>query len=87
VYIYNVQPGVEIDYATGESWESGTPVSEKNETDEIKQKFVLNTNSKKFHFSDCSGAVNMNRDNRKDYKGLRSELIKDGYEPCGQCKP
>ena len=26
VYVYNVQPGVEIDYATGESWlaEDGT---------------------------------------------------------------
>ena len=23
VYVYNVQPGVEIDYATGESWETG----------------------------------------------------------------
>ncbi len=22
VYIYNVQPGITIDYATGESWES-----------------------------------------------------------------
>ena len=25
--------------------------------------------------------------NREDYTGTREMLIRQGYEPCGQCKP
>lgn len=86
VYIYNVQPGVEIDYATGESRESDeAPAGAQDAEDEGE--FVLNTGSKKFHDPECSGAKIMNEKNREEYKGSRSALLKEGYEPCGQCEP
>ena len=82
VYVYNCQPGVEIDYATGESWlEGGT----RPETPEII--YVLNTSSKKFHLPDCSGAASMKAENRQEYSGSRESLVSQGYQPCGTCKP
>lgn len=81
VYVYNVQPGIGIDYATGESWleETVTP----GETNH----YVLNTSSKKFHLPECSGAQDMKESNRQDYQGTREQLLEEGYTPCGICHP
>ncbi len=81
VFVYNVQPGIEINYATGESWLSG------ESGPSVQGTYILNTNSKKFHLPDCSGAASISEANRKDYSGSRSDLISQGYDPCGQCKP
>ena len=85
VFIYNVQPGIEIDYATGESWEAETDApstsSEKGNT------YILNTNSKKLHTEDCSSAKRISDKNRTTYKGTREDLISQGYEPAECCKP
>lgn len=82
VYVYNVQPGVEIDYATGESWLEGESRPEAPET-----AYVLNTSSKKFHLPSCSGAASIGEANRQDFSGSREELMNRGYDPCGTCKP
>lgn len=81
VYVYNNQPGVTIDYATGESWEEGqTPVSGKST-------YLLNTSTQKFHKEDCASVKSIGSENKKKYKGSRKDLIADGYTACGQCKP
>lgn len=82
VYCYNVQPGVTIDYATGDSWlEGSTPtVSEPAE-------YVVNTHSGKFHESTCSSAEQLSEEDKMVYTGSRDELIDQGYSPCGRCKP
>ena len=49
--------------------------------------YVVNTNSKKFHYPSCSSVKKMNDENRWDYTGSRDALIEDGYEPCGRCHP
>ena len=88
VYVYNVQPGVTIDYATGESWlEDEGPAESKSAGVTEEMEYILNTNSKKFHLPDCSGVASMNPNNREDYTGDRQTLIDQGYEPCGICKP
>ena len=83
VFVYNNQPGVTIDYATGESTEKETdkqqPVAEN--------KYILNVNSKKFHTSDCKQGQTVTDKNRKTYQGSREDLITDGYEPAGCCNP
>ena len=84
VYAYNNQPGVTIDYATGKSHlssESGTGAS--GET----LHYVLNMKSKKFHLPTCSGAASITEENRAERDATREELIAEGYEPCGTCKP
>lgn len=86
VYCYNVQPQIEIDYATGES----RLVNDTQETasqESAQQHYVLNTSSKKFHLPDCSSVDDMSPKNKKDYMGTREDLINQGYDPCGRCNP
>lgn len=52
-----------------------------------KNHYVLNTNSKKFHYADCHSAKRISDKNRKDFYGTREELISMGYSPCGNCDP
>lgn len=90
VYVYNVQPGIEIDYATGKSWESRqTP--EAGESSEPasgeEREYVLNTSSHKFHLPDCPAVDTMSEKNKEEYFGTREDLIAQGYESCGSCNP
>lgn len=89
VYVYNCQPGIEIDYATGESWlaETAEEPSPTENTASGEERYVLNTSSKKFHKLDCSGVQSMSEANRQDYTGERDALLEQGYQPCGICKP
>lgn len=85
VYCYNNQPGVEIDYATGKSWLSDTPIS--NSPTNTDTEYVLNTKSKKIHLPDCSSVGKIEEDNKEVTDKSKEELINMGYEPCGACKP
>ena len=89
VYVYNVQPGVEIEYATGESWESGDSPesSQESAVESGEEHYILNTNSHKFHLPSCSSVDDMSEKNREDYYGSREDLIAQGYDPCGSCHP
>lgn len=84
VYVYNVQPGIEINYKTGESTLATTNA---NGTSTDKATYILNTNNKKFHKTDCSSVKDIKDKNRQDYTGSRDNLIQQGYDPCGRCKP
>ena len=91
VYCPNVQPGIEIDYATGKSKligenslnEQSSPLPSEGE---IKE-YVLNRNSKTFHLADCSSVEKIKEANREDFIGERQVVIDAGYSPCGNCKP
>ena len=85
VFCYNVQPGINIDYATGVSSLSGesTDVS----ADTANTEYVLNVNTKKFHKPTCSAAKQMKEENKQEYSGSRDNLITQGYEPCKKCNP
>ncbi len=89
VYVYNVQPGVEIDYQTGESSLAPSDTAEPSSSDSTaaEQVYVLNTKSGKFHLPTCAGAQTMSEANRQEFTGTREELVDQGYEPCGQCNP
>lgn len=85
VFCYNVQPGITIDYKTGDSSESGDmPVQTKAAS---VSEFVLNTNSKKFHKPSCSSISQIKEGNKEVYKGSRDDLISQGYDPCKKCNP
>ncbi|MCD7748481.1 MAG: DNA/RNA non-specific endonuclease, partial [Oscillospiraceae bacterium] len=84
VYCYNVQPGVVIDYATGDSWEDDSAATEDS-TEETT--YILNTSGKKFHYPTCSSVDQISEGNRQEYTGSRDDLIAQGYEPCKRCNP
>ncbi len=52
-----------------------------------KQAYVLNTNTKKFHYPYCKSADKIKPKNRIDYTGTREEIISMGYVPCKNCNP
>lgn len=114
VFAYNVQPGIGIDYATGDNWAEGSgtyqstvaSVAEETpapqpETDTAVQitpessvsqesretTYVLNTNTKKFHYPTCSSVDDMKEKNKQIYTGSRDEVINMGYVPCKRCNP
>lgn len=49
--------------------------------------YILNTNTKKFHYTDCRSVKQMKEKNKKYYTGTREECIGMGYDPCGNCRP
>ena len=81
VYCYNVQPGVVIDYATGDNRLDESALSGD------EQDYVLNTGTRKFHLPTCGSVTDMKQENRQDVTASRELLIAQGYEPCGRCKP
>lgn len=94
VFVYNVQPHITIDYATGDS----TPdkeVETENSNDEIIDRsmpsdeltYILNTNTHRFHIPGCRSVSQMSERNKEEYHGTREELINKGYSPCGNCHP
>ena len=89
VYVYNVQPGVIIDYETGYSWLDDHQQNTENEktTSARNATYILNKNSKKFHDQDCEQAKSIKESNREIYTGDRQDLIDKGYTSSGCCKP
>ena len=102
-YVYNVQPGIIINYATGDSEVdpnySYVSSEDNNVTDNEDYSseestavipecdYVLNTNTKKFHYPSCGSVQDMKDKNKEYYTGDRQALIDRGYSPCGRCKP
>ncbi len=146
VYVFNVQPGVVIDYATGESAEEGKELA-KTDTEEagtkedatkehaakkdaakeraeekapakehadkkaakkkntekkaaeqetqsgedadeaVTHEYVLNTNTKKFHYPDCRYVKTIKPENSQTVNTSRDELIGQGYDACKGCMP
>lgn len=129
VYVYNIQPNIVIDYATGDSYlepnlqaptpelipeqtivpnlepipeptmaptleptlqPTKTPTEEIEEPQEVKTQgtdYILNTNTKKFHYLTCSSVKQMKDQNKKEYNGSRDDVISMGYDPCKKCNP
>lgn len=85
VYCYNVQPNIEIDYKTGNSRYIGEETTQYNSGE--KYEYIVNTSSRKFHLTSCPAVSKIKQENKKTYTGYRDNLVKNGYEPCGQCKP
>ncbi len=85
VYCYNNQPNIEIDYKTGKSKISESPTTTLPPNSE--EGYVLNTSSKKFHLPDCSSVKKIDDKNKDTTNKTREQLIDEGYDPCGACKP
>lgn len=64
---------------------SGSTVT--NSTSSGKTTYVLNTNTKKFHYPSCSSVDQMKDKNKKNVTCSRDEVIEMGYEPCKRCNP
>ena len=50
-------------------------------------KYMLNRNTKKFHYSDCVSVRAMSEKNKLPSNEDRDTIIARGYSPCGRCNP
>ena len=90
VYCYNVQPDISINYATGDSSFAGTQQTKPPKQTEqsnppaqnVESTYILNVNTKKFHYPSCSSVKQMSDKNKQTYTGSRDDLISQGYDPC-----
>lgn len=86
VFVYNVQPGIRIDYATGESETDSVGATEPVEAaQEIT--YILNKSSGKFHLPACESVSEMAEHNKQRSMMSREELIAAGFTPCKICNP
>ena len=83
VYLYNVQPGIIIDYATGDSRID----PDYSPSTDVPMYFIINVRNGKFHYTYCSSVSLMSEANKKEVFCTRDELTEQGYTPCGSCKP
>ena len=77
---------VSVTTSKNEQTENDTSSSLPSEPTE-KYDYVLNQNTKKFHYPSCNSVASMSEANKEFYNGTRDELIADGYKPCGICHP
>ena len=84
IYAYNVQPGVRIDYLTGDNEADGS-FSEESEVSEEDCRYILNTRTQKIHLPDCESVKKISPLNKKPTNESLEELKKKGFEPCGYC--
>ncbi len=89
VFVYNVQPQITIDYATGESSYNGTVVEPDDDDDYKTQSasYILNKNTKKIHLPSCYSVDQMKESNKEYYTGDIDDLIGRGYSRCKNCNP
>ena len=91
VFCHNVQPGIQIDYQTGQSrrLQDAGPTGESSSiqpsADQVM--YVLNVNSDKFHLPDCPSVGKMADRNKSDMLSTYEEMIDNGHLPCGNCLP
>lgn len=86
-FMWNIQPGIGIDYATGESWVEEASSASAQALPDTSPGYILNTRSKKFHYPDCPSVAKMKDTNKHPSSLSREELIAQGYTPCGNCNP
>lgn len=63
------------------------PTEATTEPQEETHTYVLNTNTRKFHYEWCSSVDNMKESNKKILVTTREDVISRGYQPCGRCNP
>ena len=87
VFCFNREPGVVIDYKTGESSLDENYKEEPKSETTGEYDYVINIASDKFHLPDCQGVSDMKETNKEEFRGTRQELINKNYSPCGLCNP
>lgn len=85
VFFHNVQPGIGIDYRTGDSRLLEAAALPGEEDHEHEQTFIINESSKKFHTDSCPNAERIAPHNRRVVQDTRAGLKAQGYHDAGCC--
>lgn len=77
---------VAVDSEDKTSGSSGTTSNSGTASDTVAT-YICNTSTMKFHKPDCSSVEEMRKENQLKIKTTRDDLLKQGYQACGGCKP
>ena len=84
VVVDNSEPPVVVEWIPGVIPE---PDPEPDTEPEPEYKYILNTNSKKIHYHNCSSISTMAEKNKQGYNGSVSDMLAQGYTACKTCNP
>ena len=86
VFIFNRQPGITINYRTGDSWANEGEAPIDPSTLEDAEDFVYSTESNSYHIPSCYMIERINPENKEEIKAPK-EYMEDvlGLKPCGIC--
>ncbi len=89
VYSFNVQPGVSINYFSGQNVASGEALPPVTEEPSENYSYIINKSSKTVHRFDCSSVSTIAEANREEFEGEEELLFEEyrGYKACGKCLP
>jgi DNA-entry nuclease len=94
VYVYNVQPGIILDYATGANQLGKVPVSTEGDVSDDDNNggdaiyaYVINKNTGVIHLPECASAKSMKPENKLESNDTLDHLLNEGYKVCGNCNP
>lgn len=89
VYAYNVQPGINIDYKTGNNSLATSSSTSSSSATAQEKTFIVNKNGYKTHLPTCGSAKNMSTKNRIEFVGTVDELLAKYPKAtsAGCCKP
>jgi DNA-entry nuclease len=60
---------------------------EDADSETAAENYVLNTNTKVFHYPSCSSVKQMSQKNKQSFSGTRDEALAKGYAACKRCNP
>ncbi|MBR5229731.1 MAG: DNA/RNA non-specific endonuclease [Firmicutes bacterium] len=91
VFVYNVQPGIVIDYASGASRrasdDEAPSIKPSSGTNPVAATYIINISTKKFHYSTCSSVKDMSEKNKLPSEESRNVIVKQGFVACKRCNP
>ncbi len=97
VYAYNNQPGIAINYETGDSaFGDVAPVTPPKQEDAVdsssheesnKTTYILNMKSKKIHLPSCDSVNDIFETNKEISTENMEILLEKGYVGCKKCNP
>lgn len=89
VFLYNVQPGLDYIYSTGESQYTGIYLNSAAYVEDVSQdyNYVLNSKTMVIHKPDCENASRIGTKNKIYSYSERDELIGAGYAAAECCNP
>ena len=82
VLCFNAQPGVTIDYATGDSWAEGETPPPTGRSPIFSTPVPCASTNQTAPVQPASPPAN-----RQETTANRELLLAQGYQPCGTCKP
>ena len=84
VFVYNCQPGIDINYTDGSS---AYLDNAEMQTGEHYYGYIINTNTKKIHDINCPHVNSIKNYNQEKSTLTIEELLNNGYTKCKYCNP